>query len=158
MKQFIVKLSEFVSIVCLIAFIMFVSTEGKISEKTAQEVAESVVSAVSVDGLIKADMNKLKKEFGFSESEVDSFVYYYSDSVMDVREILIIKLPEEAREDSLISSVDSRLSDKKTLFESYAPQQSALLNAAILTSDSGFIFYAVGEEADIAFSQFKNSL
>ncbi len=158
MKQFIVKLSEFVSIVCLIAFIMFVSSEGKVSEKNAEEMAESVISAVSIDGLIKADMNKLKKEFGFSEREIDSFVYYYSDSVMDVREILIIKLPEGTRADSLISAVDSRLADKKTLFESYAPQQSALLKEAVLTNEGGFVFYAVGEEADSAFTQFQNSL
>lgn len=158
MKQLVIKLSEFVSVVCLVAFIIFVSSEDKISEKNAAEIADSIVSAVSVEGLIQSDRNKFKKEFGFSDGDIESFVYYYSDSVMDVREILVVKLTENTRSDRLISTIESRLSDKKNLFESYAPQQSALLNAAILTSEGGFIFYAVGEQADVAFSQFKNSL
>lgn len=158
MKQFIVKLSEIVSIVCLVAFIMFVTSEGKVSEKTAPEVAESVISVMNLEGTSEQKSKQLKKQFFFNPEELDSFVYYKSDDVMNVRELLIIKVKEASQISGLTKEIEKVLTDKKNLFESYAPEQSALLNKAIIETEQNFIFYAVGEDAASAYSAFINSL
>lgn len=158
MKQFIVKLSEFVSIVCLIAFIMFVTSEGKISEKTAPEVAESVVSAMNLEGTAEQKAKELKKQFLFDAGEFDSFVYYKSDDVMNVRELLIIRVKDAEQTSDIVKEIEKVLNDKKNLFESYAPEQSALLEKAIIETKQNFIFYAVGEDVSSAYSVFVDSL
>ncbi len=158
MKQFIVKLSEIVCIVCLIAFIMFVNSEGKISEKSAPEVAESVISVMNLEGTAEQKAKELKKQFSFNTEEFDSFVYYKSDEVMNVRELLIIKVKETEQISALTKEIEKVLTDKKNLFESYAPEQSALLEKAIIETEQNFIFYAVGEDVSTAYSAFINSL
>lgn len=158
MKQFIVKLGEFVSIVCLIAFIMFVSSEKDVSEKKAPEIAESVVSVMNLEGTVQQNSRQLKKQFGIDKAQIDSFAYYRSEDVMNVRELLIVKVTDNARGQQIHDDVEKYLSDKKALFESYAPEQSALLENAILVYENSFIFFAVGEDAETAFSAFNNSL
>ncbi len=158
MKQFIVKLSEIVCIVCLIAFIMFVNSEGKISEKSAPEVAESVISVMNLEGTAEQKAKELKKQFSFNTEEFDSFVYYKSDEVMNVRELLIIKVKETEQISALTKEIEKLLTEKKNLFESYAPEQSALLEKAIIETEQNFIFYAVGEDVSTAYSAFINSL
>ena len=77
---------------------------------------------------------------------------------MDVRELLIIKVNQSGDEDNIIIAVNSKLSDKKTLFESYAPEQSALLKNAVLVYKEGFVFYCVGKDADTVYSKFISEL
>ncbi len=158
MKQFIVKLSEIVSIVCLIAFIMFVTSEGKVSEKSAPEVAEGVISVMNLEGTAEQKSKQLKKQFTFNAEEFDSFVYYKSDDVMNVRELLIIKVKEAEQIGAVVKEIEKVLENKKNLFESYAPEQSALLEKAIIETEQNFIFYAVGEDVAPAYSAFVNSL
>lgn len=158
MKQFIVKLSEIVSIVCLVAFIMFVTTESKASEKNASEVAESVISVMNLEGTSEQKSKQLKKQFSFNAEDFDSFVYYKSNDVMNVRELLIIKVKEGSHTSAFIKEIEKVLTDKKNLFESYAPEQSALLEKAIIETEQNFIFYAVGEDVSSAYSAFVNSL
>ncbi len=158
MNKFIIKFGEFVSIVCLVAFIMFINAEDKVTEKSAEELGISVISSINVDGLTMQDMNGLKKQFGISDKQIDSFIYYKSDDVMDVREVLIVKVADNTSGQSIFSSVEKVLSDKKTLFESYAPEQSALLNKAVLVYENNIVFYAVGEDATIAYESLLESL
>lgn len=158
MKQFIVKLSEIVSIVCLIAFIMFVTSECKVSEKSALEVAEGVISVMNLEGTSQQKSKQLKKQFSLNAEDFDSFVYYKSDDVMNVSELLIIKVKEPEQTDEIIKEIEKVLEDKRNLFESYAPEQSALLEKAIIETKQNFIFYAVGEDVSTAYSAFVNSL
>lgn len=158
MKQFIVKLGEIVSIVCLIAFIMFITSEGKASEKNASEVAQGVISVMNLEGTAEKKPRELKKQFSFNLEEFDSFVYYKSDDVMDVRELLIIKVKDTGQTATLTKEIERVLDDKRKLFESYAPEQSALLEKAIIKTKQNFIFYAVGEDVSAAYSAFVNSL
>lgn len=158
MKQFMVKLSEFVSIVCLVAFIIFVSSDKEISGKNALEIAESVASEINLEGAIQNSSKSLKKQYGIDSAEIDSFSYYSCENVMDVRELLIVKVNEDSQGQRILSILEEKLSEKKTLFESYAPEQSAILSKAVLVYQGGFVFYAVGEDSDIALAAFNNIL
>jgi hypothetical protein len=94
--------------------------------------------------------NKIQEEFGIEFQEVDSCAYYASDSVMNVTELLVIKLTEGAKADLITEKIEQRIKDKQVLFEGYAPEQSALLKDYVLITQKGFIFYAVCDEwADI---------
>ena len=109
---------------------------------------------INIDSLSEIKKNKTKKEFGIDFQDIDSFAYYASDSIMTVDELLIIKLKEGAKADSITEKIETRVKDKQVLFEGYAPEQSALLKNYVLSAKNGFVFYAVGEGATDALITF----
>jgi hypothetical protein len=137
---------EIICVVFLVFFIFLISADDKYSDKTVKEVVNAVSAEVDMEDLTSFKKNKVKEEFGIEFQNVDSCAYYASDSVMNVEELLVIKLKEGAKADSITEKIENRVKDKQVLFEGYAPEQSALLKNYILIYQKGFIFYAVCDE------------
>ena len=152
------RVIEIICVVFLICFIFFISREDTLSDMTVQEVAEAVSVEINIDDLTSFKKNKIKKEFGIEFDGIDSYIYYASDSVMNVEELMIIKLKEGAKADSITEKIEARVKDKQVLFEGYAPEQSALLKNYVMSVSHGFIFYAVGEEATDALILFLETI
>ncbi|MBQ4267193.1 MAG: DUF4358 domain-containing protein [Clostridia bacterium] len=156
MKKY--RIMEIICIVILVLFIGILSKEETLSNKTVKEVAKAVTAAVNTEGLKKQKELQIKKEFSFTVDSFDGVYYIKSDDIMDVREILIIRLKENQTSDEAIEKIEKRLKDKQTLFEGYAPEQSAMLKDYCLKQKAGFIFYAVLEEKETAISAFNKIL
>ena len=150
------RVIEIICVVFLVCFIFAISADDKYSDKSVKEVVEAVSEEVNIEVLTSFEKNKVKQEFGIDFDGIDSFVYYASDSIMNVDELLVIKLREGVKADGIMEKIESRIKDKQVLFEGYAPEQSALLKKYNLTYKNGFIFYAVGEEAKEALMIFNS--
>ena len=148
------RVIEIFCVVFLVCFIAIISREDAYSDKTPKEVFNAVKVEMNMDGLAKVNKNKIKKDFGIDFQGVDSFLYYASDSIMNVDEVMIIKLKEGYKADATLEKIEKRVKDKQVLFEGYAPEQSALLKDYVLTYKNGFIFYAVGDGATDALTTF----
>ncbi len=145
---------EFVCVALLAVFIFNITQTEIYSTKTVEEVETSVLDVFSVEDLKKIENNKLSEEFSFDFDFIDSFSYYASDSIMNVNEILIIKLKEGVNSSETEQVIKERVEKKQILFDGYAPNESALLQNYVLKSKSGFVFYAVGEQASAAVEKF----
>lgn len=156
MKKY--RIAEIICIVILVVFIGFLSKEETTSDKTAKEVAKAVFSAVDTSGLKKQSKLQIKKELSLSVDSFDGMYFIKSDDIMDVREIIIIKLKDGASSDEAIQKIKKRLEDKQTLFEGYAPEQSAMLQNYVLKQKAGFVFYAVLTDKEAALSAFNKIL
>lgn len=152
------RIFEIVCVAALLVFIVLVSRDSSYSDKTAQQMAEAVTQAMDVSELKKIKKNQIREDFGIDFSSVESFVYYASDEVMNVSELMLIKLKADVRSDEIKEKIEKRVKDKQTLFKGYAPEQSALLENYILSDEGGFIFYCVGEDAKQAHSAFKENI
>ena len=157
-KDILIKIGEALCVVFLAVFIIFITSGDDISDKTAKQVAVPVVKAYDTEGLVAVGKKQFKKQLKLSADDFDGYYYFASESIMDVREVLVIKLKDVADADRVVSALQSRVSEKTTLFEDYAPKESALLKNHILVSEAGFVYYAVGEDADEGFEAFKSSL
>lgn len=157
-KDILIKIGEALCVVFLALFIVFITSGDEVSNKTAKQVAVPVVKVYDTEGLVAIDKKQLKKQLKLSADDFDGYYYFASESIMDVREVLVIKLKDVADADRVISVLQSRVSEKTTLFEDYAPEESALLKNHILVSEGGFVYYAVGEDADEGLEAFKSSL
>ena len=62
MKQTLLKLGEVISIVCLLFFIVFVSSGEKINNQSAEEIGQKSVSVMDSEGLINRDSLHIKKQ------------------------------------------------------------------------------------------------
>ncbi len=152
------RIMEIICIVFLVVFIGFLSKEETVSDKTVKEVASAVTATVDTKGLKKQKEIEIKKELSLTADSFDGIYYIKSDDIMDVREILIIKLKDNQSSDEAIEKIEKRLKDKQTLFEGYAPEQSAMLKNYCLKQKAGFIFYAILDEKEAALSAFNKIL
>ena len=157
-KDVLIKIGEAVCVILLAVFIVFISSTDDICDKTVKQVVKPVVKVYDTEGLISIGKKQLKKQLKLDADSFDGYYYYASESVMDVREVLIIKLKDMADADTVLSVLESRVAEKTTLFDGYAPEASALLKSHVLVSESGFIYYAVGEDASEGLEAFKSSL
>ena len=140
------RIFEIICVVLLICFIFFISREEPYSDKSVRDVVDAVSAEINVEELKSYKKNKIQEEFDIEFQDIDSYAYYASDSVMNVEELLVIKLKEGAKADNITEKIEQRVKDKQVLFEGYAPEQSAMLNNYVLIYQKGFIFYAVCDE------------
>ena len=140
------RIFEIICVVLLICFIFFISREEPYSDKSVRDVVDAVSAEINVEELKSYEKNKIQEEFDIEFQDIDSYAYYASDSVMNVEELLVIKLKEGAKADNITEKIEQRVKDKQVLFEGYAPTQSAMLKNYVLIYQKGFIFYAVCDE------------
>lgn len=152
------RVIEIICVVFLVCFIAIISREDSYSDKTPKEVFDAVKVEMNLEDLTKVNKNGIKEEFGIDFQDVDSFLYYASESIMNVDEIMVIKLKEGCKADGTLEKIENRIKNKQVLFEGYAPEQSALLKGYVLTYKNGFIFYAVGDGATDALTTFISTI
>ena len=152
------RIKEIVCVVLLLVFIIVLASQNKSSNADPQTVFERVCAAADTDGLQERGNSIFSEQFGVSESEFAAVHYLASDEVMDVREILVIRLNDGQSADTLLSQIKSRMNDKTELFDGYAPEQSALLKKYRLEEKSGFVLLYVGEDAAKAARAFRRAV
>ena len=62
MKQALLKFGEVISIVCLLVFIVFVSSGEKINNQSAEEIGQKSISVMDSEGLENRDSLHIKKQ------------------------------------------------------------------------------------------------
>ena len=155
------RIKELLCVVVLIVFIIFLTGNSSISKATGKEVLKAVNAGIKIseqEDIKKCDNQKIKKEFGFTHNDFEYITYYASDSVMEVRELLIIKLKDKSQLDSVKEAIEKRVEEKSELFKGYAPEQSAMLDNYVLEYKKGFLIYAVSDTPDQLISAFKKAV
>lgn len=149
---------EIACVVLLAVFIAVMLAGNAGSSKTAEEVFTPVVSQVDLDTLKVRDNKVIVKEFSFGEDDVENVIYISSDSVMEVRELLLVEAKSSDDVQKLTELIKTRIESKKALFKNYAPEQSALLENYTLVKKGKFILYTVYDSPEKIVSAFKKAL
>ena len=149
---------EIACVVLLAVFIAAMLAGNAGSSKTAEEVFTPVVSQVDLDTLKVRDNKVIVKEFSFGEDDVENVIYISSDSVMEVRELLLVEAKGSDDVQKLTELIKTRVESKKALFKNYAPEQSALLENYTLVKKGKFILYTVYDSPEKIVSAFKKAL
>lgn len=152
------RIKEILCVVLLVLFMVFISSESNISTKTADEVFGTVQKSVDISALSKQKNKKIEEELSLSFENYEEVIYYASSSVMEVRELLIVKLRSTEDKDVLMSALEKRTEEKIKLFEGYAPTEAQMLKNHILTEKNGFVFFAVCDDTARASEAFKSAV
>ncbi|MCI6771594.1 MAG: DUF4358 domain-containing protein [Oscillospiraceae bacterium] len=155
------RIKELLCVVVLVVFIVFLSGNSSISKASGNDVFKAVNAEIKISktaDIKKCNNQRIKKEFGFTHNDFEYITYYASDSVMEVRELLIIKLQDKSQLDSVNEAIEKRVKDKAELFKGYAPEQSAMLEKYVLEYKKGFVIYAVSDTPDKLISAFNNAI
>ncbi len=145
---------QLICVLVLIAFIGFSFFGKKDTLKTADEIGVEVTEKISMDGLEKFSNERLSSQFGFDGAGFDSFFYYGSEDVMDVREILIIRDSEKSELEATAEIIEKKAEEKYSTYKDYDPVASSLLEKRVIEISRGAIIYIVHDDAAAGFEAF----
>ncbi len=158
MKKKLIRLGEIICTLCLAVFIVFTCSGDKKSTVPFKDVHKAVASVCDLEGLINGDVLSIKKQFSLDTEDIADFVYYHSESVMDVRELLIIRVDELSLQEAFKERIEDYAENKQQIFESYAPREEEMLASHLLTSEDGYILFYVGNETQAVNSEFAKAV
>ena len=159
MTEFGFKLKEGILTALLVVFIafLFIRASGG-TDKPMAEIAPPVLAELESAGLTEKTAIEAAKVFVYDRDKAAETVYSANESVMDVSEVLMIKLADSADAQEIKAAIEKRVEEQKNLYKSYAPQQYALLERCVIQVSGNTVFYCTAENADRAYDTFKNQL
>lgn len=142
----------------LLAFMVLMLTAGNSKTVPVSEIQSKMESISSVSELTKKDMNDAAKTFSFDSSMVDEGIYYSVDDIMNVNELLILRVEDDEHRQEIKDSVSRYLEEKTAAFDGYGTNQFGLLNSAVLTEKGKYLFFGVSEDVLEWETEFLNSI
>lgn len=159
MSRKLYPLLEVLCVAALIAFITFlVLSRSGGTEKPVGDVASPVLATLEKGQMTEQSNADAAKAFGFDLSKAEGLVYYENEDIMDVSELLIVKLNDAEDAESFRTAVETYIANQKNLYKNYAPEQYALLEDSILDVSGNTVFYCTAKNADALYDAFKTAL
>lgn len=152
------RFKEILCIILLVIFIFTLSSQKNTSSKTVSEIYKALSESTDFSMLKKCDSLKFKEETALSAEDYTEVLYYASSSVMEVREVIIIKLQNKNQLENTKNALLKRAEEKGKLFEGYAPEQAALLKNYVLEEKAGILVFAVCNNREKLISAFKSAV
>ena len=150
---------EVLCVAALIAFITFlVLSRSGGTEKPVGDVASPVLATLEKGQMTEQSNADAAKAFGFDLSKAEGLVYYENEDIMDVSELLIVKLNDAEDAESFRTAVETYIANQKNLYKNYAPEQYALLEDSILDVSGNTLFYCTAKNADALYDAFRTAL
>ena len=150
---------ELICVAALVLFVIWYSTsnEGG-TEKSVKEITEPVVEMLADSTMVKKGTSDAVKAFGIDPDGTEGILYWAAEDVMDVSEILIIKLADGTDAEPFKAAVEKRVADQENLYKNYAPDQYAVLQDSIIEISGNVLFYCASPDAASLYGTFKNAL
>lgn len=142
------RIAEILLIIFLIVYIVLIFERGNSRNVDISVISEAITDQCQLQGLDFGDAKTMKRYFGLDVSAYDGFVLYTSDNLMNVDELLVVKIRDSSQLDELEDAVNERLKNQIRNFHGYGTNQEELLQNAIMQERGRYFFYAVSSEAE----------
>lgn len=153
------QLYELICVAVLAVFVTLMlvfSSAG--TNKTVQELTSPVTKLGESAALTERTALNASSVFGFDLSIAEGVLYYENEDIMNVSEILIVKLNDRSDAPALKEAVENRVKEQQELYKNYAPDQYSLLTNSIVEVKGNVLFYCTGTNAGEAYEAFKKAL
>lgn len=153
------RIIELILVVLLIGFIVYLFIAGSGgTKKRVKEIAAPVLKVSDISAWTKKTAAEASKVFGFETEKEEGILYYANDNIMDVSELLIVKLKDENDAPAFKAAIEQRVTNQENLFKNYAPDQYSLLKECIIEVSGNTVFYCTSKDADAFYEAFKKAL
>ena len=143
------KRGRYVMAVCLVALIVFLALTSPNNEKSIEALSEEIIGSGGIGELELKGQSELKRYYGIGRDDVEGFVLYGPVNSADVSEFLLVKVKDKDEMDRVRKAVEGRKYERLQTFSGAGGTQTQLLNDARLKVRGDFLFYCVGENADM---------
>ena len=111
-------------------------------------IRDSILTQCDLSGLTEKDSTALHRLFELNGADYDGFLLLSSDEIMNVDELLIVRVRDEEQFNRLEEAVSARLDRQKQNFRGYGTDQEDRLEQALTLEQGDYYFYAVSPQAD----------
>lgn len=152
-------MAEVLCVVALVVFVVVLCTaRSGGTAKSAEEVAAPIAEALQDVELLEKNNADIVKTFGIDTAKTDGAAYYSSDNVMEVSEILVVKLKNPSDAEAVREAISKYVVNQQNLYKNYAPEQYSLLTDCIIEVSGNTVFYCTAINADALYEIFQKSL
>ena len=153
------RIAELSCVAVLIVFIIvLIGAHIGGTKKTAAELSAPFADVITPDFMTKESEKTALDLFNLPPDKTEGVVFYANESVMDVSELLIVKLVDENDAPEVRAAIEKRVEEQRTLYQKYAPKQYALLKNCVIAVSGNAIFYCTAENAGELYELFKRNL
>ena len=153
-----VSLSKYVLLACIILFVVIIFHNTEDSRKSFETVEKELRRTLDSEFLEDCGSQELKRYYSLNSENYAGIMLLTAEESMSAEEILLIKVKEQSQLEEIEAAVYKRLESRINDFGSYAPEQTALLEAAEVTMRGDYFFLAVSEYAEEYKEAFIKSL
>ncbi len=121
-------------------------------------VSQAVLDASDLSSEKQGDNQTIKRYYGLDPASFDQYLIYYPNGVMDVDELLLVRVtdPEAAKE--VVDAAHSRIDTQKANFNGYGTNQTELLNKSVIEQRGNYVLLVVADNADQVKAAFEKTL
>lgn len=150
---------EVLCVAALVAFIVFLclSRSGG-TDKPVGDLAAPVLAQMKDGQMTEMTSADAAKTFGIDLSKAEGVVFYEDPDIMDVSELLLVKLKDPEDADAFREAVETHIANQKNLYKNYAPEQYALLEDSVLDVSGNALFYCTSTDADRLYDVYRQAL
>ncbi len=156
------RLYTVAEVLCVVALVVFVvvlcTARSGGTVKNIEEVAAPIAAAMEDVALTEKNNADIVKTFGFDTAKTDGAAYYSSDNVMEVSEVLLVKLKDPSDAPAFQDAIKKYVVNQQNLYKNYAPEQYSLLTDCIIEVSGNTVFYCTAKNADALYEVFQKSL
>ena len=99
-------------IVCIVLFVAWMLMSGESESDADVGAVEAAVASVGLGSMKKSDDLTVKKVFGINAGDYEGVVYYKGEGIMDVNELLIVKLKSVSQASDVKKAAQNRLDEQ----------------------------------------------
>lgn len=137
-------------IVILAAFLFVIFSAANAKDVDLDKVSTSLKKNTDITTVMKKmDDRDLMQFMTLDVNDFSQVVYYRNTTALAVDELLIVKARDNDGLDKAAEAVDARIASQIKVYESYGPEQCALLKNAVQTKKGKYYFYCTAEKADV---------
>lgn len=129
-----------------------------IDPTAAQEMLFVVTDGIELPNRMNMEPDLFGSTYGIDSNVLSSYVV--SAPVMNVHatEIAIFEVKDASGINAVKAGIEKRVSDLKTQWENYLPQQYDLVKNYKVVEEGNFILFVISEEADAIVSKFQSAI
>lgn len=149
-----IKNAETASIIkialCLVlfAFLVFVYHSSSAIDVPMSKIDYALRSDTDIAKMRKCNDRDLVRFIGLNHSDYKGYLYYKSKEALGVDEVLIVKVISKEQLTDLRTAVNTRIDSQIHTFESYGPEQVAMLKNAIIYTRGKYLYYSTAKNPD----------
>lgn len=132
------------ALLCLFVFNIF--AENTTKDVDIKSIETKMTADEGISALTRGDANTLRRTFSLDAAVYPDFMYYSADSLMDVSEVLVVKVSDEALMEDLENAVNDHLDTLKLKFDGYGTDQYGLLTHAVIEIRGPYFFFGVSDD------------
>ena len=137
---------QYMIMAALLVFMILMLTRGNSKVVPIEDIRSKMSAIPSVSELSEKDMSDAGKVFSFDADLVDEGIYYRVDDIMNVNELLIVRIEDDDNRGAVHDAMESYLKTKTESFDGYGTNQFGLLSNGVITEKGQYLFFGVSED------------